>query len=333
MSESPSAATAAAAAAAARTRACTVVPGHLRTGVPMAVERTRRRRPGQVVAIVGGIGAGKTTVCEAVRDMGTRTRYVVLDEPLDLFVRTRGATAGAPVVGDMLSLYYAEPKRWALSFQGLAFSSRVTSWSAAGYDFSGTCAGGDTLLVERSLWDDWLFAQLQYSDGNMKPIEYAVYDHLRAAAWDLAPALWPSHIVYLDTPPDECIRRAEGRARAEELCAYTDTDTDTEAAVALAAPVDADGAPRDCRRRRQPRKHVSSNMRAYMHRVCVAYERFAADAEAGELYTPTGERLRVLRIGGMSAQQIVSAVDAFVASGGDGGGGSGSAATAAADAE
>ena len=187
-----------------------------------------------IITVEGLIGAGKTTLCETLRlrlgGAALSGRPVVfVDEPVDVWSTFVDAD-GTP----MLTLFYADPKKWAFSFQMMAYISRLASLKKAREE------NPDAIIVaERSLEADrYVFAQMLLDDGCINTVDHKVYTHwFDTFAGDYCPDL----VLYLDTPVDIAEARILSRARSgedpikrsylESLAAYTNRWLDTTSGV------------------------------------------------------------------------------------------------------
>ena len=84
-----------------------------------------------IITVEGLIGAGKTTLCQTLRERlgGTKVAgrpIVFVAEPVDVWSTFVDAD-GTP----MLTLFYADPTKWAFSFQMMAYISRLAALKQA----------------------------------------------------------------------------------------------------------------------------------------------------------------------------------------------------------
>lgn len=144
----------------------------------------------QAAAIEGLPGVGKSWLCRAVveADPGWVTRPEgVADSPL-------------------LPLYYAQPARWALSFQLDALARQLG------------LLGRPSLLQDRSLYGDLAIARAVHVMGLLTGLEWDLYRRW----WSQARQVFalhgqlPQKIIWLDAPAEVCLERALARGRAGE---------------------------------------------------------------------------------------------------------------------
>ena len=187
-----------------------------------------------IVTIEGLIGAGKTTLCnilkEKLKGITLEGRDIVfVDEPVDVW-STFMNDDGVPI----LTLFYADPKKWAFSFQMMAYISRLAALKKT------RAENPNAIIVsERSLEADrYVFAQMLLDDGCINTIDHKVYTHwFDTFASDYCPDL----VLYLDTPIDIAESRILMRARSgedpikrsylESLVAYTSRWLDTSSGI------------------------------------------------------------------------------------------------------
>lgn len=154
----------------------------------------------KMVLIEGNIGAGKTTLGKRLAAEG---QYSFIPEPTDAW---RSGYAS-----NMLDLFYSDTKRWAFTFQMVAFSTRAKTWHEIEQQTDRT-----HVLLERSIYcDRHVFAENCVRTGLFTSAEHQLYIDM----WEFMVRNFvdaPDHIIYLRTPADECLKRIHARGRAEE---------------------------------------------------------------------------------------------------------------------
>ena len=152
-----------------------------------------------IISVEGNIGAGKSTFLEKLKNEFPEAYFV--PEPVDewsTIVDEKGTT--------ILERYYEDPKRYAFSFQMMAFITRIKLLKAAPKD--------RLVITERSVFTDReIFAKMLHDDGKIEDIEYAIY--LR---WfdELVGDLKIDGIIYLKTGHLTCFNRIKSRNRQGE---------------------------------------------------------------------------------------------------------------------
>lgn len=154
------------------------------------------------VLLEGNIAAGKTTLGERLAASG---RFAFFPEPL--------AQWQTGYAANLLARFYADTPRWAFTMQIGAFVTRANALAQR--------QPGVNSIFERSIYcDRHVFAKNLYEHGLLDDTEWAVYLQF----WDYAAAAVPrpDAILYLRTPAEECYRRLQVRARAEETAVSLD---------------------------------------------------------------------------------------------------------------
>lgn len=144
-----------------------------------------------LATIEGNIGAGKTTLINRLASILDAT---VLPEPLH-----------ARTFATLLERYYADPKRWGMTFQLDTLRARAVAQLSAPEGL---------VLQDRSVIGDSLFAEVAYEQGFIDDTEYEVYLSLREALTAGLPA--PVAVIYLDASPETCLQRIHKRGRGCE---------------------------------------------------------------------------------------------------------------------
>ena len=157
-----------------------------------------------LVTVQGNIGSGKSTLVERLRERFQGNESVCfLQEPLDIW-NTITDEHGTP----MLTLYYADQKKYAFSFQMMAYISRLHLLKKAIED------GYTIIISERSLATDKnVFAKMLYDDNKIEEVEYKIY-----LKWfdEFQKDFPKEHIVYVKTSPEVAHFRVNKRGRAGE---------------------------------------------------------------------------------------------------------------------
>jgi len=151
----------------------------------------------EMILVEGNIAAGKTEFCLTLERSG---QFAFIPEPVDQW---RDA--------NLLQLFYDDPARWAFTFQMVAFATRAKTW-----DEVLKLTDHRRVVLERSVYcDRYVFAKNCRVTGLMTEMEYLAYCRI----WDFLADNWcaqPDRIIYLRTPPEECLRRIAKRGRIEE---------------------------------------------------------------------------------------------------------------------
>ncbi|KAJ3449298.1 NADH dehydrogenase [ubiquinone] 1 alpha subcomplex subunit 10 [Anaeramoeba flamelloides] len=139
-----------------------------------------------LIIIEGNISAGKTTLC---RELGRLLDYEVFFEP----------TAKNPY----LELYYADPKKWGLPMQLYLLKQRFMTYLHCLKKLeSGKIKG---VILDRSIYSDWVFAKKNYDDKNIDEEGYKLYSEIRKEMLNSIP--YPQICLYLSVKPEICYDR------------------------------------------------------------------------------------------------------------------------------
>lgn len=159
-----------------------------------------------LISIEGNIGAGKSTLLDHMKQhlkvAGAR-RIVYVDEPVsewNTITDTNNRT--------MLELFYENPKKYAFSFQMMAYISRLANMQKAIKSHP-----NHIILMERSLLTDYhVFAKMLHDKGDLLPEEFSIYkkwfDHFNTIPMD--------GLIYLECSPEVALERCQKRNRPGE---------------------------------------------------------------------------------------------------------------------
>lgn len=163
----------------------------------------------RIVSLEGNIGAGKSTLLSALKERyANRKDIIFVEEPVGIWesIQQDGL--------NMLQLFYKDTLRYSFTFQILAFTTRLKLLKDAIKQANESDPPVKTIIMERSLEADRnIFAKMLHSDKQMQQCEYDIYvkmsdDILRDYSVD--------GIIWINTPPDECVNRIKSRNREGE---------------------------------------------------------------------------------------------------------------------
>lgn len=147
--------------------------------------------------IEGNIGVGKSTLVNALKERGLET----LQEPVEAWSSCRNSNGR-----NILQEFYEDPKRWAYTFQSMAFRTRVMGMSSL----------PDNCIIERSVYTDrMVFAEAALDDGYIDTIEWNDYVSWFDFIMDKF-GKKPDGIIYLRGSPDTCMKQIKQRGRPSE---------------------------------------------------------------------------------------------------------------------
>lgn len=148
----------------------------------------------RVIVLAGMIGAGKSSYTELLANALDSTPFY--EEIKD---------------NRLLEKFYADPKRWAFALQIYFLNTRFRSIKAALTDKNN--------VLDRSIYEDALFTQINYENGNMSKAEMDTYlDLLTNMMEELAgmPKKAPDLLIYLSGSLDTVLTRIKKRGRPYE---------------------------------------------------------------------------------------------------------------------
>ncbi|MBA3954623.1 deoxynucleoside kinase [Candidatus Dependentiae bacterium] len=156
--------------------------------------------------IEGNIGAGKSTFLKIIHQYLTAQ---IVYEPHEKWQNVGGE--------NLLELFYADPKRWAYTFQTYAFITRIMAQQEAALK-----AHEPFQVLERSVYSDrYCFAYNCFEMGLITQLEWQLYQEWFSWLVDKYTAQ-PSGFIYLQTDPEVCFKRLQKRNRSEEQAVSLD---------------------------------------------------------------------------------------------------------------
>ncbi|MQL72760.1 hypothetical protein Taro_005120 [Colocasia esculenta] len=157
--------------------------------------------------VEGNISVGKTTFLQRIANetLELRDLVEVVPEPISKWQDI------GPDHFNILDAFYAEPQRYAYTFQNYVFVTRVMQERES--------AGGikPLRLMERSVFSDrMVFVRAVHEANWMNEMEISIYDSWFDPVVSCLPGLIPDAFIYLRASPDTCHKRMLLRKRAEE---------------------------------------------------------------------------------------------------------------------
>jgi len=161
-----------------------------------------------IITIEGNIGSGKSTIINYLKTINNKD-IVFIDEPVNewLNIKSNGKNA--------LELFYEDQKKNAFWFQVLAYITRLRNLLETVKKNP-----NKIIITERTIYTDkYVFAQMLYESGKISDIEFKTYNYWfdtfkNDTKIDI--------ILYVNTDPEECIKRIKRRSRSEESCVELD---------------------------------------------------------------------------------------------------------------
>ncbi|GLT77571.1 hypothetical protein SLA2020_491410 [Shorea laevis] len=157
--------------------------------------------------VEGNISVGKTTFLQRIANETLELQDLVeiVPEPIKKWQDI------GPDHFNILDAFYAEPQRYAYTFQNYVFVTRVMQEKES--------SGGikPLRLMERSVFSDRLvFVRAVHEANWMNEMEISIYDSWFDPVLSCLPGLIPDGFIYLRASPDTCHKRMLLRKRAEE---------------------------------------------------------------------------------------------------------------------
>jgi deoxyadenosine/deoxycytidine kinase len=165
----------------------------------------------RILSIEGNIGAGKSTIIRKLQEKYNRKQNILfLQEPVEFWTSFQDSKTGK----NILDLFYENPKKYAFSFQMLAFQSRYELLRNTIENIRKEGTPIDTIVMERSLDADYhIFAKTMFENGTLEETEWDIY---RFVTRERLAEFGVSGIIWLDVPAEECYSRVQERAREGE---------------------------------------------------------------------------------------------------------------------
>ncbi|KAL8257164.1 hypothetical protein R6Q59_029205 [Mikania micrantha] len=157
--------------------------------------------------VEGNISVGKSTFLQRIANETLELQDLVeiVPEPIDKWQDV------GPDHFNILDAFYAEPERYAYTFQNYVFVTRVMQEKESS-------SGMKPLrLMERSIFSDrMVFVRAVHEANWMNEMEISIYDSWFDPVVSSLPGLIPDAFIYLRASPDTCHKRMMLRKRAEE---------------------------------------------------------------------------------------------------------------------
>ena len=185
----------------------------------MATTTTTTKTTTIMFSIEGNIGSGKSLLLEKLRIKlspdsshnepyievdGIKKRVCFVQEPVDIWTSIKDKDGT-----DMITKYYGDQKRYAFSFQMMAYISRLSLLKKAVKE------NYDIIITERSMFTDSnVFAKMLYDDGTIEDVNYIIYKK-----WfdEFLPELPKINVIYIKADPKVAHDRIKKRDRSGEV--------------------------------------------------------------------------------------------------------------------
>lgn len=157
-----------------------------------------------VILCEGNIGSGKTTLVNSFIAEAERIsrRVIPVYEPLD------------DEIVPLLDEFYGNPTSPCYEIEELFIRKRYeTTMAAIERAQTNGIDSRNIVLVDRSLYGNSCFLRGVYTNGRITDAEYKELRRLESSLMDKLPT---DLMVYLDTPPEVCLKRISKRGRENE---------------------------------------------------------------------------------------------------------------------
>ena len=157
-----------------------------------------------ILSIEGNIGSGKSTLLTKLQEIyDIDPTICFLQEPVDIWdsIKDEHGTS-------ILQKYYADQKRYAFSFQMMAYISRIAMMREA------LKKNYRLIIIERSVYtDSAVFAKMLFDDKKIEEIEYKIY-----LKWvnEFISDFPPVRFIYVRAEPEVSAKRVLQRGRQGE---------------------------------------------------------------------------------------------------------------------
>ncbi|KAL8459665.1 hypothetical protein ACS0TY_036960 [Phlomoides rotata] len=159
------------------------------------------------LCVEGNISVGKTTFLQRIANETLELQDLVeiVPEPVDKWQNV------GPDHFNILDAFYAEPERYAYTFQNYVFVTRVMQERESSSGIK------PLRLMERSVFSDrMVFVRAVHEAKWMNEMEISIYDSWFDPVVSSLPGLVPDGFIYLRATPDTCHKRMMLRKRTEE---------------------------------------------------------------------------------------------------------------------
>ena len=160
----------------------------------------------QIISIEGNIGSGKSTLLTQLKSLYAADPSICfLEEPVSIW-NTITDASGVTI----LEKYYADQKRYAFSFQMMAYISRISVMRAALKENKYRL-----IIIERSVYtDSAVFAKMLFDDKKIEDVEYMIY-----SKWvnEFISDFPPVKFIYVQAEPEVSFTRVGIRNRQGEV--------------------------------------------------------------------------------------------------------------------
>ena len=159
---------------------------------------SKENKKPRLVVVIGNIGSGKTTVVELLSKKFENLS--VIQEPVKEWQDL-----------GLLDMFYKDKKKYAFSFQTYAFASRLALYKEVDWSSTSFVLADSHVVVDRYVFAEELKEEKCISEKEMK-----IYEKQFSNWKKLVPEASEPTFIYLNTTPEQCLKRIQARERSEE---------------------------------------------------------------------------------------------------------------------
>ena len=157
----------------------------------------------KLISIEGNIGSGKSTIINFLRTFDS-DNVIFVDEPVDEWTSIFDSSGKNALV-----LFYENKEKNSFWFQILAYITRLRNLLKVLEK-----SQNKIIVSERSIYTDhYVFASMLYESNYLSEMEWKTYKYW-FDTFDKVTSL--DAIIYVNTSPEECLKRINERSRVEE---------------------------------------------------------------------------------------------------------------------
>jgi deoxyadenosine/deoxycytidine kinase len=159
-----------------------------------------------IISLEGNIGAGKSSFLKILKqNLSDKAEFI--DEPVDEWLQIKNNKNE-----NLLEVFYQDKKRWAYTFQNIAYITRMKRI----IDIMQTTSKS-IIFMDRSLEGDLnTFTKMLKEDGDIDNLEWSAYKKWNTMFTDLIGKNIQTRHIYLRCTPEIAYERISKRARNEE---------------------------------------------------------------------------------------------------------------------
>lgn len=163
-----------------------------------------------IFSIEGNIGSGKSTLVDMLKKYyKDDNNFIFLQEPVSIWETIRDENGET-----IISKFYANTKKYAFSFQMMAYISRISLLKKAIRENP-----YKVIITERCVHTDRnIFAKMLYDDKQIEEVDYQIYLKWFDEFIEDVPL---TGIIYVNASPSVCYERVLKRKRDGEIIPFT----------------------------------------------------------------------------------------------------------------